>query len=85
MRLFAALAAWACEQGLHPLDLTVMAHNTAALSLYQKIGFVIEGTRKDSLRVNGMYVDEYAMAKILARRRLICVTTRPRCSYGPST
>lgn len=64
-RLFAALEDWAHERGLHRLELTVMVHNTAAIRLYRELGFVIEGTRKDSLLVNGAYVDEYAMAKLL--------------------
>ncbi|MCG8353477.1 MAG: GNAT family N-acetyltransferase [Chloroflexales bacterium] len=64
-RLFAVLEDWAHERGLHRLELTVMVHNTAAIGLYHKLGFVIEGTRKDSLLVNGAYVDEYAMAKLL--------------------
>ena len=29
------------------------------------MGFVVEGTRKDALRVEGSYVDEYYMAKLL--------------------
>jgi RimJ/RimL family protein N-acetyltransferase len=64
-RLFAALEDWAHERGLHRLELTVMVHNTAAIRLYRELGFVIEGTRKDSLLVNGAYVNEYAMAKLL--------------------
>lgn len=65
-RLLQALEAWALEQGLHRLELTVMTHNERAIALYKKLGYVIEGTRKDSLFVNGAYVDEYAMAKLLA-------------------
>lgn len=63
--LFAAAEQWARPQGLRRLELTVMVHNAAGLGLYQKLGFVIEGTRRDSLQVDGMFVDEYAMAKIL--------------------
>ncbi|HSL43185.1 MAG TPA: GNAT family protein [Anaerolineales bacterium] len=65
-RLFAELDDWARRQGVHRLELTVMAHNTAALSLYKKMGFENEGTKKDSLFVGGQYVDEYYMAKLLA-------------------
>jgi RimJ/RimL family protein N-acetyltransferase len=64
-RLFAAGERWARERHMHRLDLTVMVHNTRAISLYQKLGFAIEGTRKHSLQVNDRYVDEYAMAKLL--------------------
>ncbi len=64
-RLFEEMETWARQHGLHRLELTVMIHNTAGLNLYQKMGFQIEGTRKHSLRIDGKYVDEYTMAKIL--------------------
>lgn len=41
-------------------------NDAAGLGLYTKLGFVIEGTRRDALRVDGVFVDEYAMAMILA-------------------
>jgi RimJ/RimL family protein N-acetyltransferase len=64
-RLFKNLESWSREHRIHRLELTVMAHNTNALGLYQKMGFQIEGTKKHSLFVNGQYVDEYYMAKLL--------------------
>ncbi len=42
-----------------------MTHNVAGLALYTKQGFAIEGTRRDAMCINGVYVDEYFMAKIL--------------------
>jgi RimJ/RimL family protein N-acetyltransferase len=63
--LFEALDAWAREHKLHRLELSVMVHNTRGVGLYQKMGFQIEGIKKDSLRVDGVYVDEYYMGKIL--------------------
>lgn len=48
---------WARGHQIHRLGLTVMPHNERALRLYQKQGFVIEGLQKDSLLVNGTYVD----------------------------
>lgn len=56
---------WARRQGLRRLELTVMRHNARALALYQKMGFEIEGTKRDSLQVDGVYVDEIYMAKLL--------------------
>ena len=67
-QLFAALEAWAIQHGIHRLDLTVMCHNEWAVHLYQKIGFAIEGVKKDSLRIHDEYIDEYYMAKILNPR-----------------
>ena len=64
-QLFEALDQWAVDHQLHRLELTVMCHNERAVRLYQKMGYKIEGVKQDSLRVNGKYVDEYYMAKIL--------------------
>lgn len=64
-RLFQELDQWATQHGLHRLELTVVARNNAGVSLYQKRGFTVEGTKKDSLRIHDEYVDEYYMAKIL--------------------
>jgi RimJ/RimL family protein N-acetyltransferase len=42
-----------------------MAHNERALALYRRLGFEVEGTRRDSVLVDGRYVDELTMAKLL--------------------
>ncbi|MEZ7171157.1 N-acetyltransferase family protein [Sporosarcina sp. OR05] len=63
--LFSALDEWARNNHLHRLELTVLKTNQAAIALYEKSGFVREGVKKDSLYVNGQYIDEYYMAKIL--------------------
>jgi RimJ/RimL family protein N-acetyltransferase len=63
--LFCTAETWARSQGLHRLELTVMTHNERGIALYQKMGFEIEGTRHHSLKVDGVYVDEYMMAKLL--------------------
>jgi RimJ/RimL family protein N-acetyltransferase len=47
------------------MELTVMAHNRSAVALYERSGFVVEGTRRDSMLVEGNYVDEYYMARML--------------------
>ncbi|WP_223069263.1 GNAT family N-acetyltransferase [Paenibacillus caui] len=64
-RLFAELDGWAVEHDIHRLELTVMAHNERAVALYKKAGFEIEGLKKHSIKVDGAYVDEYYMAKLL--------------------
>ncbi len=63
--LFEKLDAWAREHRIHRLELSVMTHNTRGVGLYRKMGFEIEGTKRDSLFVDGEYVDEYYMGKIL--------------------
>lgn len=46
------------------LELTVYTDNAAALALYRKFGFEIEGTLKDYAFRDGRYVDAYAMARL---------------------
>ena len=48
--------------GLMRIELTVFTDNPGAIHLYQKHGFVIEGTMQQYARRNGEYVDAYAMA-----------------------
>lgn len=64
-RLFEGLDSWAAEKNIRRLELTVMMHNRAGVALYQKAGFKIEGIKKNSLMINGEYIDEYYMAKLL--------------------
>lgn len=63
--LFKALESWATVKGLHRIELTVMETNAAGLALYKKMGFEVEGTKRDSLLINGHFVNEYYMAKII--------------------
>ena len=63
--LFMEMETWARGWGAHRLELTVMPHNAAGLALYKKMGFEIEGTARHALRVDGVYVDEITMAKVL--------------------
>lgn len=69
-RLFQTLEEWAQQQNIHRLELTVLAHNNAGVALYKKQGFEIEGTKRHSLLINGLYVDEYFMAKLLDQSSL---------------
>ena len=62
---FKNLDKWTKENGIVRLELTVECCNQAARHLYEKSGFEIEGIRKKSMFVEGDFVDEYYMAKIL--------------------
>lgn len=64
-RLFEVIEQWAGSEGIHRLDLCVFTYNLNAVKLYLKMGFEIEGTKKSSFFVNGKYVDEYIMAKLI--------------------
>jgi len=63
--LFEQLEKWAIRQNVHRMELTAVTRNEAGLALYKKCGFEIEGTKRDSLLINGEYLDEYYMAKLL--------------------
>ncbi len=64
-RLLGELDRWAIANGLHRLELTVMAHNERAITLYRSCGYEVDGRRRDSLRVGGSFVDELSLAKLL--------------------
>jgi RimJ/RimL family protein N-acetyltransferase len=65
-RLFAAVHAWAAEQGITRLQLDVDAANTRAIALYERLGYRIEGTKRQSMLVNGAFVDDHIMARLTA-------------------
>ncbi|WP_099355654.1 GNAT family N-acetyltransferase [Fredinandcohnia onubensis] len=65
VNLFEELEKWALTHKIHRLELTVVTRNVAGLALYQKMGFEIEGTKRDSLLIDGDFVDEYYMSKLL--------------------
>ena len=64
-KLFKELEQWASNHNIQRLELTVVTRNEAGLALYKKIGFEIEGTKKHSLFIDGEFVDEFYMAKLL--------------------
>lgn len=50
--------------GLTRVELNVYTDNEAAVALYEKFGFEIEGTHRRHAFRNGEYVDAYSMARI---------------------
>lgn len=56
---------WARENGITKLHLYVRVDNDAAINLYKKLGFVIEGQISRAVKVNGHYHDNYIMGLVL--------------------
>lgn len=61
--------------GLHRVELEVYAFNPRARRVYEKVGFVLEGTKREALRYADGWVDAHVMA-ILAHE------WRPRPDSG---
>ncbi len=64
-KLINNLEDWAISHGYSRLELTVMQHNERAKRLYESCGFKVEGLKQNSLVIDGKYVDELYMAKLL--------------------
>ena len=63
--LFTRLESWARTNRITRLELTVECPNEAARHLYEKMGFTVEGIRRNAMLVDGHLVDEYYMARLL--------------------
>lgn len=64
-KLLAAIETWAAAAGVTRLELTVMTTNERAVALYQRCGFEVEGRRRHAMFIDGAYIDELHMAKLL--------------------
>jgi len=49
---------------LHKISLEVLSTNTRAINLYEKIGFVHEGVKRDEVLKNGEWVDSIIMSML---------------------
>ncbi|MDA0655852.1 MAG: GNAT family N-acetyltransferase [Proteobacteria bacterium] len=65
-KLMEGLEFFAQQADLHRLELTVMSNNERAQQLYGSMNYVTEGVRIHSLYIDGAYVDEIVMAKLLS-------------------
>lgn len=50
------------ELGLHRIDLRVLDFNTRAIACYQRVGFTIEGTERDSAFIDGAWHSDVIMS-----------------------
>jgi RimJ/RimL family protein N-acetyltransferase len=64
-RLLDTLEAWAVDNGITRLELTVMSHNRRAITLYQNAGYVPEGLKAAAIRIDNVPIDELVMGKLL--------------------
>ena len=61
-RLIERTIADAKEKGLERIELEVYASNRAAIVLYEKMGFVVEGVKRRARKLDGVYDDLVGMA-----------------------
>lgn len=64
-KLFEELFLWGEKFSIKRYELTVCADNLRGIKLYKKMGFNMEGIKEKSILKDGIYIDEYYMAKIL--------------------
>ena len=64
-KLMSTIEEYAINNGITRLELEVSKKNKIAISLYQKIGFEVEGVKRNAFLVNGKYEDEILMAKTI--------------------
>lgn len=63
--LFERAHLWAADKGIHRIELLVFTDNVLAIGLYKKMGYIEEGVRKQGSYLDGQFVDESYMAKLL--------------------
>ncbi len=56
---------WATKRGFKKLEADIFTTNRRSLHLFERAGFVEEGTRQKRIRIGKQYIDEVLMGKIL--------------------
>lgn len=51
-----------CERGLNRITAYVLKTNTASIRMHEKVGYVIEGTLRQSVFKNGVFQDQIVMS-----------------------
>jgi RimJ/RimL family protein N-acetyltransferase len=64
-RLLDTAIAWAECRSIRRLELEVLSNNPAARRLYERKGFVVEGSRRGAVEVDGSFVDAILMARVI--------------------
>ena len=63
--LLAIQESFARSIGITRIEATVRSENERGINLYKRAGYKIEGTRMQAARIDGKYLDEYYIAKLL--------------------
>lgn len=63
--LIKAMIDFAKEIGIKRIEATVRSKNERALKLYEKIGFIVEGTRTKAVYIDECFQDEYYIAYLI--------------------
>ena len=63
-RLIETTLARAKEIGLERIELDAFATNTNAIALYEKVGFVIEGVKRNARKIDGIVEDNIVMGLV---------------------
>ncbi|MFP7493262.1 GNAT family protein [Terribacillus saccharophilus] len=67
-KMLGKVITWAEKQGIHKINLSVLAINRRAILLYESYGFQIEGCLRDDRRLSdGKYHDTLLMARFLGK------------------
>lgn len=64
-RLMAACIAKARQRGITRIELQARIDNVRAIGLYERMGFVREGRKRNGMRIDGKYYDMLALALIV--------------------
>jgi len=77
--LIAGLTEWANSAGLRRIQLNVFAHDVGAIRrLYRRLGYEVEGAKREAIKIGDRYEDLVEMAYVLSEnpgrsvRALIC-------------
>ena len=70
------MEAWAITESIHRVEFTVVEGNSAARALYKKYGYAEEGLKRDSLKINGSFVNEIYMSKLFKTEQVQAVNAK---------